>query len=232
MIRLINFLAAIPDDLEATLISPNHAEETIRSAMKIQSDMVQLFSEAPQIWQYRTRECHDFEEITPTAQVYQSVTAAQMWNGKRIATVKLYSIIKRIADHQTSLDLQLDPSSMGALAVKTINQAAIECLEATPQVVEIARARLDQALLKDEFRICHDAQLSSNGCFVQTQPVQAKLPQLQACLLQWSVYFVAQCPDVQIQVRRHLLYILDYVGDAMHVQQWKLLADKLRPSLV
>lgn len=151
-----------------------------------------------------------------------------MWNGPRIIGLSTNEILWQFTLAHLAPEVGLNAET----TLQATDRMAIDCIEAAPRILAVSRASMSQSLLREEVRVCRDAQLASFGCFAQLCPDGQKMPYLQWCLLQWLILFAAEMDCIRPRTRSCTLCILDQVGNAMQMQQWTILADCMRPQIV
>lgn len=240
MIYFIDHLAIASAYLNTNTPDLARGRSLILDAFKIYEDLTLLFESASAMWKYDTIACKKFDGLVTREHIYHSFQAGQMWNGYRAATIMIFDAVTSLIDcfpcqyrDGVWLDAKIQPLVDNATAI--IKSTALEMMAAIPD--QMASSELKVLKPKHAvLRYCKNARrntyLIRNRVFKLQPEDEQSLPYAQflvgGCLLQWPLFIAARCRLLDGSTRQCLLHILDGVGDAMGISQWKFLADKLR----
>ena len=235
MFRLTNFLALRETDRPDPDI--DNARAILTEARSIHDDLSEVFVSAGPVWRYQTVESTKFPGLLEYEHSYNTVLAAQLWNAYRTATILLWTVIVKVASQWPCLVVQ-DPDiqAISGEANNIINREALETIAAVPQVFTLIGNRAAHhtpPYVEKEGDLCggrRDAE--HKPVFVESKPDSQPLPYMHGCLLQWSIYFAADCEYVEFRVRQCLLHLLESAAQQMQIRQWQILVDKLKPKLI
>ena len=233
MFRFTDFIAATCTDVSELGIQDT--QQIIADALSIYTELLAVFRDAGSIWQYDRSPSTRFRSLIDYEHVYHTVLAAQLWNGYRAAIVILCTVVVRIANCLPGrVVLNKKAQLFSEKAARIINEVAVDTIAAVPRALTLIRSRTAHHTppsLRNGHDLC-DGRLAQHApVFQETQPDSQALPYMHGCPLQWSVYFAAKCEFVAPRVRECLLDILENAAKTMKIQQWKILAEKLRPEL-
>lgn len=140
-----------------------------------------------------------FRELIDYEHVHQTLLASQMCNGYRIAVVSLCTAVFRIAKYLPDHRVLDQPAQLFLQdVVRIVNEAATETIAAVAQALTLIRSgpahyappprgtrNLSDSRVAPQIRVFHEM-----------QPDSQALPCMHGCLLQWAVYFAADCEFV------------------------------------
>lgn len=248
MYRFADFWANAPDTSKSDDLVHVDAESIILEALSIHNDMELIFQKAGIYWQYSTQAGDGFLPLINHEHIYHSLLTARIWNDRRVATILLFTVIARIAgpgsvEMPLKLDAKYDSHYLKAYAYETIQETAKETLAAVPQTLaglkgKVFEIRQQSSLIFNSIdvqglRLCESSSEYDEHVFNQRQAHQnlrssATLPYMDTCRVQWAVYFAVQCEFVHPLIRSHLLQVLETSGKILQMQQWQILAEKVR----
>lgn len=230
MFRVADFVAAARTN--DTQLRSQDIKYVLNDAVSIYGELLAVFQDADAVWQYRRVPSAMFRELVDYEHVYQTVLASQMWNGYRVAVISLRTAALRIAKHLPDHRELDQPAQLSLQDMdRIINEAATETTAAVAQALIPVRSGVTHhaPLPRGTAQELHDSRLAQHTpVFHEMQPNSQALLYMHGCLLQWSVYFAADCEFVATNLRQCLVCILERAAKTMEIQQWKTLAEKLK----
>ena len=230
MFRFTDFVAAARTDVSELEIQDT--QHIIANALAIYTDLLAVFRDAGSVWQYDISPSTKYRSLIKYEHVYHTVLAAQLWNGHRAAIVILCTIVIKIANRLPGrVVLDKEAQLFSEKAAHIINEVAVDTIAAVPQALTLIRSRAAHHTppsLGNGHDLCDGRLAQHVPVFQETQADSQALPYMHGCPLQWSVYFAAKCEFVAPHIRECLLDVLEGAAKTIKVQQWRILAEKLR----
>jgi len=231
--RFVNFQAkSIP---AASGSHPSLVQTALADTLSIQEELNNVFHQAGPVWRFDHAPPSMFQDVLPYEHVYHSIMSTQLWNAYRTATIKLSAIIADLCHALPDRPvLEQQPHSLHAQALQTINAQALHSIAAVPRLRKLIEmpAAHHASPAPEEGDICYLREAPYPSAFKELRPDPQPLPYMHGCLMQWSVYFAAECVYVETRLRRTLVEILSVAAGTMRIEQWRVLAESLRPLLM
>ena len=239
-IRFIDFLVMISSQHGRGNLNARAAQERIVEALNIYRALNSLFESSPPAWQYECVHCATFIPIVAYKHVYHSITAAQLWEAMRSATILLFDIVLKAMSsctEQASLDFNSEDTVYAQSSARILNETAIEAIAAAPEhLSDIFSTLMSPHRSAPTFGQTYwqDAQTDQNGLFYEMGVSDQVVPNVVLnglWLIHWSSYFGASCDTVDHDVRSYLVGILEHIGGCGNVGHIRELATELRAKV-
>jgi hypothetical protein len=227
MYRFVDFFAAA---------SAHHFEQMRRDGQAIIAEALKIHEEIELVFQsvgtYDVQASDEFTPLIAHEHVYHSLLTARVWNERRTAEILLFTtIVQVVASGNDQAQLDKDPSQYLSAAYEGIRYAALETLAAVPQMLAGLKGKSSLPASSGSahgLRLCESSNEYDENVFQQMAQEHTVLPYMDPCRVQWPIYFAVQCEYVEPRMRSALLQVLEDTGKIIQIQQWQVLAARLR----
>lgn len=219
MIKIVDFFADVKEDL---FIEPF---EVIRSALKLDAELVSLLITAPSSWNYRivhvptSHGMPVIPQIWGTAyHVYGSTAASSMWNNYRCARILIQELI-------ISILTDINTSTEEAIGLPQQQSLETQCRQTTAQLVDDICASVPYCL-GSEIETDLESAVPGSG------PASFTLPGSGGLTLIWPLLVAANSGVVSEDRRIWIGGCLDKIGHSTGINQALATSRLLRDRVV
>ncbi|PYI33325.1 hypothetical protein BP00DRAFT_367348, partial [Aspergillus indologenus CBS 114.80] len=227
VIRLSNFCAASKD---GTITDPS---EIIRTALKLDAELIALFIDVPFPWDYRTVKVVDGEPIArlvlgPNYHVYHSLAASSMWNNYRSARILIHELI---IDTVNGLDSSEHDAARYQQRENLVDQSRQIVRQLVEDICASAPFHFGAGDTDDETPAVSRSEPTSLNTLTTHSVAPFDLTGAGGLTLVWPLLIAANSGTASFEQRQWITGCFDKIGHSMRINQALAMAQLLRKGM-